>query len=149
MNAQGRGRQILIHGLALVLFGLLWGLAVPHTPFPRLALGAHIQFAINGMLFILMAVLLISLPHAVSARAAFVMWLAAWLTWLMGFSEVANAWWGTREILPLAAQQAGASGASAWQELLVTLAHVLSGTALLLAWSLLLAGFVKHPGQPR
>jgi hypothetical protein len=41
MTIQTGGRQILIHGLALILAGLLWGFAPPMTPFPRLALGAH------------------------------------------------------------------------------------------------------------
>ncbi len=39
MNIHTRGRQILIHGITLVLVGLIWGFVVPHTPYPRLALG--------------------------------------------------------------------------------------------------------------
>ncbi|WP_292993694.1 hypothetical protein [Nitrosomonas sp.] len=73
MQTQNRARQILIHGLALVLVGIIWGLVMPHTPFPRLALSAHIQAVLNGMLFTLMAVLLLTLPHKVSARSALVM----------------------------------------------------------------------------
>lgn len=80
MEVKRRGRKILIHGLALVLFGLFWGFAVPHTPFPRLTLGAHIQLVLNGMLFILMALLPLALPHNVSARSALVMLTAACLT---------------------------------------------------------------------
>ena len=45
MTIQTGGKQILIHGLALVLAGLVWGFAPPLTPYPRLAVGAHIQFA--------------------------------------------------------------------------------------------------------
>ena len=94
MNVQNRARQILIHGLALVLVGIIWGLVIPHTPFPRLALSAHIQAVLNGMLFILMAVLLLTLPHKVSARSALVMLVAVCLTWLTVISEIANAWCG-------------------------------------------------------
>ncbi|NBQ69406.1 MAG: hypothetical protein EBU46_11480 [Nitrosomonadaceae bacterium] len=94
MNVQTRARQILIHGLALVLVGIIWGLVIPHAPFPRLALSAHIQAVLNGMLFILMAMLLLTLPHKVSARSALVMLIAAWLTWLTVISEIANAWCG-------------------------------------------------------
>lgn len=145
MNVQNRARQILIHGLALVLVGIIWGLVIPHTPFPRLALSAHIQAVLNGMLFILMAVLLLTLPHKVSARSALVMLVAVCLTWLTVISEIANAWWGTTESLTIAAQQAGASGAAMWQEQFVKLTHIPAIIGLIVAWILLIAGFVKKP----
>jgi len=63
MAIQTGGRQILIHGLMLILAGLLWGFAPPMTPFPRLALGAHIQFETNGLLFMAVGILLLGLPH--------------------------------------------------------------------------------------
>ncbi len=144
MNAQGRSRQILLHGLALVLAGLVWGIAVPHTPFPRLALVAHIQFATNGMLFIVMAVVLLVVPNRVTPRATLVMLIAVWLTWPMFLSQVANAWWGTKEILPIAAAQAGVAGGTGWQEAILTLTHVVGGLAALLAWVLLLRGFIGN-----
>ncbi|WP_156891644.1 hypothetical protein [Nevskia ramosa] len=145
MNAVDRGRQILVHGLVLILVGLVWGLVVPHTPFPRLALGAHIQLVTNGMLFIAMALLLLAVPNNVGVRSASVMLGAACLTWIMALTEVANAWWGTSQILPLAAQQAGATGGAIWQELVVKLAHMGAGLALILAWALLVAGFLRKP----
>ncbi len=107
MNTQDRSRKILVHGLMLVLVGLVWGFFVPHTPYPRLALGAHIQLVTNGLLFIIMAVLLIALPHGVGPKSAGVMVLAAWLTWAMGLSEVSNAWWGTTQMLPIAGGRRG------------------------------------------
>ncbi|MBS0423918.1 MAG: hypothetical protein JSR71_05710 [Proteobacteria bacterium] len=145
MNVQSRARQILIHGLALVLAGIVWGLVIPHTPFPRLALSAHIQAVLNGMLFILMAALLLTLPHKVSARSALVMLIAACLTWLTVISEIANAWWGTAGSLSIAAQQAGASGAAVWQEQFVKLTHIPAIIGLIVAWILLIAGFLKKP----
>lgn len=143
MDVNSKGRQILINGAALILFGLVWGLIVPHTPFPRLALGAHIQFELNGMLFVVMALLLLAVPNNVGPRSATVMLLAAWLTWLMAFSEVANSWWGTTQVLPIAAQQAGASGGAMWQETIVKLTHIGAGLMLIVAWVLLIAGFCK------
>ena len=92
LNVQSRSGQILIHGLALVLAGLVWGIVVPHSPFPRLALVAHIQFAMNGMLFILMAVLLLAVSNRVTPRATLVMLVAVLLTWPMFLSQIANAW---------------------------------------------------------
>ncbi len=145
MDVSSRGRKILVNGMVLVLFGLIWGLVVPHTPFPRLALGAHIQLVTNGMLFIVMALLLMTLPNNVGPRSATFMLAAVCLTWIMALSEIANAWWGTNQVLPLAAQQAGAGGGAAWQELLVKLAHIVAGLALIVAWALLVAGFRKKP----
>ncbi len=143
MSIQSGGQQVLIHGMALVLVGLVWGLVVPHTPHPRLALGAHIQFVTNGMLLIVLAVLLLKLPNRIGPKSVWVMVLAAWLTWPMALSEAANAWWGTTQILPIVASQAGVTGGQAWQELLVKLSHIAAGLGLIAAWALLLAGFVK------
>jgi len=142
MNAATGGRQILIHGMLFILGGLLWGLVVPHTPFPRLALSAHIGFEGNGVLFIVLAVLL-KLPHRVGAKSIWVMLLAVWLAWLMVASEIANAWWGTSQILPIAAHQAGATGGTPIQELIVKMAHIVAGVALIIAWTLLIIGFMK------
>ena len=145
MSIQGRGRQILIHGLMLVMVGLLWGFVVPQTPHPRLALGAHIQFVTNGILLITMAAILLKLPHDVGPKSAWVMLLAAWLTWPMALSEAANAWWGTTQMLPIAAGQAGATGGAAWHELVVTVTHVAAGLGLVAAWGLLVVGFMRKP----
>ena len=144
MSIHSSSRQILVHGLMLVLVGLVWGLVVPNTPYPRLALGAHIQFETNGLLFIVLATLLLALPHRVGRLSVRVMLLAAWLTWAMALSEVANAWWGTKQMLPIAAAQAGAAGGAPWQELVVKLTHIGAGLSLIVAWLLLVVGFVKR-----
>jgi len=144
MSVGTGGRQLLIHGLILVLVGLVWGLFVAGTPHPRLALGAHIQFVTNGMLFIILATALLALPHNVGVKSVWVMLGAAWLTWAMALSEVANAWWGTTQMLSIAAAQAGATQAEPWQELVVKLTHIGAGLALIVAWSLLVIGFLTQ-----
>jgi (hydroxyamino)benzene mutase len=143
VNVQRGGRKILIHGAFLVLVGLVWGLVVPATPHPRLALGAHIQFVTNGMLFIVLATVLLALRHSVGPKSVSVMVAAVWLTWAMALSEVANSWWGTTQTLPIAAGQAGVTGAVSWQELIVHVTHIGAGLALIIAWSMLLAGLLK------
>ena len=142
MTVQTGGKQVLIHGLALILAGLIWGFAPPLTPYPRLALGAHLQFETNGLLFVVLGILLLKLPHHVGEKAVAVMVVSAWLTWLMALSEVANAWWGASQMLPIAAKQAGAAP---WQELVVKLCHIPAALGLILSWGLLIIGFVKHP----
>jgi hypothetical protein len=146
MGIQRGSRQILIHGLSMVLVGLVWGLVVPNTPFPRLAVGAHIQLVENGLLFVVLATLLLALPHRVGRRSVWVMVLAAWLTWSMALSEVANAWWGTNRVLPIAARQGGATGGAQWQESIVTLTHIGAALALIAAWVLLIIGFLRTAG---
>jgi hydroxylaminobenzene mutase len=118
-----------------------------NTPYPRLALGAHIQFVTNGILIVVMAVLLLTLPHQVGPKSSGVMLLAAWLTWTMALSEAANAWWGTTQMLPIAAGQAGATGGTAWHELVVKLTHIAAGVGLVAAWGLLVIGFLKRPTE--
>jgi len=143
MSIRSGSRQILIHGITLVLAGLVWGLVIPGTPYPRLALGAHIQFITNGMLFIVLATVLLTLPHRVGIRSVWAMVVAAWLTWGMAISEVANSWWGTTQMLPISASQAGAAGGDSWQEVVVALAHITAGLGLIVAWTLLLVGFLR------
>lgn len=144
MSARSGSRQLLIHGMVLVLVGLVWGLLVPGTPHLRLALGAHIQFVTNGMLFIVLATALLALPHSVGLKSIWVMVVAAWLTWTMAISEVANSWWGTTQMLSIAASQAGATGGEPWQELVVKLTHIGAGLGLIIAWALLIVGFLKQ-----
>lgn len=145
MTVHGGSRQILIHGMLLVLVGLLWGFAVPATPYPRAAVGAHIQFVTNGLLLMAVATVLLTLPHRVGLRSVWVMVMAAWLTWAMALSEVANSWWGTTHMLPIAARQAGAAGGEPWQELVVALAHIGAGVGLVIAWTVLVVGFLRRP----
>jgi hydroxylaminobenzene mutase len=148
MNHATGARQILIHGMFFILVGLLWGLVVPHTPYPRLALDAHIGFEGSGLLYIVLAILLLTLPHGVGRKSIWVMLASVWLTWVMLLSEVANAWWGTIQILPIAAHQAGATGGTPGQELVVKLAHIIAGLVLIVAWALLIIGFVRTPAAP-
>src|SRR5258708_33226486 len=131
--------------MVFVLVGLLWGLVVPHTPYPRLALGAHIQFENSGLMFIVIAILLLKLPHGLGRKSVLVILLSVWLTWAMALSEVANAWWGTIQMLPIVAHQGGATGGTPGQELVVKLAHILAGLTLIVVWTVLIIGFVKSP----
>jgi (hydroxyamino)benzene mutase len=145
MTVAGGSKQILIHGMLFIWAGLLWGLVVPLTTYPRLALSAHIGFEGSGLLVIITAILLLKLPHAAGKKTVFALLLAVWLSWIMLFSEVANSWWGATQILPIAAHQAGATGATPAEELFVKLAHILAGLALIVAWLLLIIGFVRAP----
>lgn len=45
-----------------MLADLVWGLVIPGTPFPRLTLGAPIQFVTNGLLLMALATAMLTLP---------------------------------------------------------------------------------------
>jgi hydroxylaminobenzene mutase len=142
MTITAGGRQILIQGLTMILAGLFWGFAPGATPFPRLAVGAHVQFETNGALFVVLGILLLAVPHSAGEKTVRVIAVSAWLTWLMALSEVANSWWGANQMLPVAAGQAGAKGAEAWQELVVKLCHIPAALGLILSIALLIRSLV-------
>ncbi len=144
MIVQRGGKQVLLHGLALVLVGLHFGFAPPLTPYPRLALGAHIQFVTNGMLLMVLAIVVLTVPHRAGPKSVGVMVVSAWLTWFMALSEAANAWWGANQMLPIAAKQAGSPGAAAWQEALVKICHLPAALGQILSVTLLIIGIVNH-----
>lgn len=121
-------------------------LCPPLAPYPRFALGAHIQFVTNGMLFVVLAIVVLKVPHRAGSMSLRVMVVSAWLTWFMAMSEAANAWWGANQMLPIAARQAGASGAAAWQEAVVKLCHLPAALGLILSVTLLIIGIVNHGG---
>ena len=93
-----------------------------------------------------LATLLLKLPHCVGRKSVWIMLLSVWLVWAMALSEAANAWWGTTQMLPIAASQAGATGGEPWQELVMKLTHISAGLGLVVAWALLVVGFVRKAG---
>jgi hydroxylaminobenzene mutase len=138
------GKQILLHGLTLILAGLIFGFAPPVATYPRLALGAHIQFVTNGMLMVVLAIVVLHVPSRVGVKTVRVMLISASLTWFIALSEAANAWWGANQMLPIAAKQAGATGAAVWQEAVVKFCHLPAALGLILSIALLIIGIVRH-----
>ena len=141
-------RSNLRQGVVYMLVGLVWGMVIPSTPFPRLALGAHIQLTAHGVMFLLAGLVILHLPQATGRLSATILTAGPWLTWPVMLSEMANAWWGTRKMLPIAAEQAGATGAEAWQETIVTLAHLIGAVVLIAFWGVILIGLFRKPAEP-
>lgn len=140
---------LLRHGSGLIGFGLLFGFAVPFTPYPRLGLTAHIQFAVEGTMVVAAGLLLNARPFSSNISSSsspgdecggdgrrVVDYLGPWQRrvvywgvagiWVTLLSEVANAWWGTQLILKIAHGAAGLTGtrpAEVWMERVVAVAH--------------------------
>lgn len=143
-DIQRVSRGNLRHGAALMVVGLFWGMAVSAAPFPRLALGAHIQFTTNGIMFIVAGLLIAHAGIGQAPLSRRILALAPWGAWVMALSEAANSWWGASKILPIAAQQAGATGAAPWQETLLIAAHIIGAIAVLAYWLVILHGLWQN-----
>ena len=106
-------RSNLCQGAVYMMVGLIWGMAVPATSFPRLALGAHLQLTAHGAMFLVAGLVISHLGLGAGRLPGRILIAGPWLTWPVMLTEMANAWWGTRNMLPIAAQRAGAPGAAA------------------------------------
>jgi hydroxylaminobenzene mutase len=140
-------RSNLRQGAVYMLVGLVWGAVIPASPFPRLALGAHIQLTAHGIMFLVAGLVILRLPIATGGVSAKMLVAGPWLTWPVMLTEMANAWWGARNTLPIAAEQAGAAGAAVWQETIVTVAHLIGALVLLVYWGVILAGLFRKPAK--
>ena len=138
----------LRQGAVYMMVGLIWGMAVPAASFPRLALGAHIQLTAHGAMFLVAGLVISHLGLGTGRLPGRILIAGPWLTWPVMLTEMANAWWGTRDMLPIAAQQAGAPGAAAWQEGMVTVAHLIGAVVLLVYWGTILWGLFGKPKVP-
>ncbi|KAK3689718.1 hypothetical protein B0T22DRAFT_441180 [Podospora appendiculata] len=142
---------LLRHGSALIGFGLLFGFVIPMTPYPRLGLTAHIQFAVEGTMVTAAGLLLNSSPYPVegttgpgpkvvdklpSWQRKLVYWSCAGI-WVTLLSEAVNAWWGTQWVLPIAHHAAGLVGdgpAKVWMEQVIQFTHMPFAVALATVW---------------
>ncbi|MFN7806289.1 MAG: hypothetical protein ACK5TO_19925 [Planctomycetaceae bacterium] len=140
-------RSNLRQGALYMLIGLVWGLVVPAAPFPRLALGAHIQLTTHGLMFLVGGLVIPHLLLRSNGMASWILIAAPRVTWLVMLSEMANGWWGTVKTLPIAAAQAGATGGTPWQESLVTAAHIVGALVLIAYWGVILGGLYRKPAS--
>jgi hypothetical protein len=141
MSSHRPAMWLALNGALLMLVGMFVGVAIPFVRYPRLMLSAHnAGFTVSGTLSIVAAFLLGSSLCSISRRAANVVISGHVALWVLSFSEVAAAFWGTNKALPLAAAEAGAHGGAPWQELIVTFCHVFPAILLIVAWVILVWG---------
>ena len=91
-------RSNLRQGAVYMLVGLVWGMMIPASAYPRLALGAHIQLTAHGVMFLVAGLVILHLPIVKSGVSAKILIAGPWLTWPVMLTEMANAWWGRSEI---------------------------------------------------
>ena len=132
---------LALNGALLMFVGLFVGAAIPLVPYPRLMLSAHnAGFTVSGTLSMIAAVLLATSLCTISGRSAKAVIAGHVALWFLSAAEVAAAFWGTNQAIPLAAAEAGAKGGAQWQETLVTLCHIIPAILLIIAWGILVWG---------
>ena len=132
---------LALNGAGLMFVGLISGALIPVAPYPRLMLSAHnAGFTVSGTLSIVAALLVSSALSVVPRRAAGIVIAAHVALWALSLSEVAAAFWGTNQAIPLAAGEAGAPGGAPWQETIVIVCHAVPALLLMVAWALLVRG---------
>ena len=139
---------LIKNGTLLITSGLVWGLFIHRTPYPRIALSTHLTLLQHGLLNVAAAVILkfylIELNPYLS-WAVIIPHFALWGVHACGF---ANAWWGSdrtwKIVLPLVkhvnpqmADEAGAPGTAPWKATIVALAPYFV-VWLIPAWGIIL-----------
>lgn len=95
------GVGLIRSGLFLEFGSIVWGALIPATPYPRLALVGHLVGSSLGMLTIGTGILLRSDLFDLSHNQLMTVKWGLNSSWLMVAVEMANAWWGARNALPL------------------------------------------------
>jgi len=128
-----------------MLVGLVFGIIVPQTPYPRLALGAHIQLTGSGIMFLVAGLVIAHLNLGARGFSRFMLLATPWIIWPMALSEVANAWWGTSKMLAIVAHEGGAIGAAPWKEAIVAITHIVASLFIIAYWGIILGGIRCKP----
>jgi len=150
MSQKRPAAWLALNGALLMLVGLFVGAAIPLVPYPRLMLSAHnAGFTVSGTLSMIAALLLAASLCDLSRRSANVVIAGHVGLWVLSAAEVAAAFWGTKEAIPLAAAEAGAPGGAQWQETVVTLSHVIPALFLIAAWGILVWGVWRTVSNKR
>ena len=127
MNAAMRGHRLFLHGMLLVVAGLIVGLVVPAFANPRMGLSAHTGMLMNGILLI--ATGAFWARQGLGERIETIGW---WLlvagSWISSAGLVAAAAFGTAAMTPIhGAPHAGPAA----QEALVGALLAVGGAAVL------------------
>jgi (hydroxyamino)benzene mutase len=129
-------RQLLWHGMALFLLGLLTGLVEQRFSNVRMALAAHLEGVMNGTFLLALGATWneVSLAPRLKAAAYAAVLAGTYGNWAM---TTLAAMLGTAALSPITAAE---HNAPAWQETIVTIGFVGIGLAIIAASILVLWG---------
>ena len=140
MSADARGHGLFLHGMVLVLAGLLMGAAVQSVANPRMGLSAHTGTVMNGILVIAMGAFWPRLRLS-SRQSSLGYWLVVDGSYANAVGLFLAGAFGTSRTTPL--HGAGHSG-TAWQEALVGALLVIGAGALLAGCVLAIVGLARR-----
>jgi hydroxylaminobenzene mutase len=122
-------KELLRHGLLLLLIGLLTGVAIPAFTNPRMGLAAHLGAVLNGMLLIVLSLAWTRIGIAGRLEKSSY-GLLLYGTYSIWAANALAAIFGTSWVTPLAG--AGHEG-TVWQEVFVTILITTGAVAVLVA----------------
>ena len=144
MNPDERTHGLFLHGMVLVLAGLLMGAVVQSVANPRIGLSAHTGTLMNGILVIAMGAFW---PRLALSRQqdTIAYWLVVDGSYVSCAALLLAGVFGTSRSTPL--HGAGHAG-TAWQEALVEAGLVVGAVALLAGCVLTLFGLARRVRGP-
>ncbi|WGR96974.1 hydrogenase [Bradyrhizobium sp. ISRA443] len=139
---EGKKRQLLWHGIALFLLGLVTGLVEQKFTNVRMGLAAHLEGVMNGTFLLALGAVWqeVNLTPRIKAAAYWAVLAGTYGNWMV---TTLAAILGTAALSPISA--AGHS-APAWQEAIVATGFVAIGSAIIAASVLVLWGLRSSAG---
>lgn len=147
-RSKRQGHRLLQVGVAVFLFSLLIGLAIPAFALPRLGLAAHLV-GISQSFFLMLMGLIWPRLRLSAAVSRFAVWLAVFGCFApLTANLLAGIWGAGNTMLPMAASQAHGS---ALQETMIAVGLRTGGASLIVLCLLVLWGLrapaVGHGGN--
>jgi (hydroxyamino)benzene mutase len=102
MSQSAMSVGLLKSGSLLLASAFTWGIFIPATPFPRIALSNHMNMIQHGFLSIGCGLILYQ--EGLIDLSEWQVWLVGlshFYLWLLDFVSICNAWWGTSKTLQL------------------------------------------------
>ena len=99
-DQQALSRHLLRSGAIMFFGGLIFGLTVYSSKYPRIALYVHIEGTSYGQSLITLGLLISQMAFVghLEQRELFVIWLSQITAWPMWLSQIAQSFWGTNQM---------------------------------------------------
>ena len=103
-------------GACMFLGGLLYGLTVYSSKYPRLALYVHIEGVTIGGSMITLGLLTkqIEFVGTLTPWEVYIIWATQVVSWPMWFSQIAQSFWGTNKMNSIVAPSSSFELANCW-----------------------------------
>jgi hydroxylaminobenzene mutase len=133
-------KNLVSGGALLILTGLLTGLIIKQTAIPRIAMAAHVEGIMGGMLLILAGGVVLEYC-VLSIRSARIMrTMIIYSSYSNWFFLLLASIWGAGKSLPIAA---GGASASDLKELVTAAGLILSAITIVISFLILLSGLMR------